>query len=205
MAIIPSTKSIYLLILIGLLTACAAPVPEPAPEPEPESKPIKIPAPGQPWLLVDTRADTLAVMIGDNPMEIFANIAIGTGGAGIKQRRGDEITPLGVFRIGWVNPYSRFKLFFGLDYPNLEYAGRAYREGRIDRLTYERIRAALEVGHTPPQDTPLGGQIGIHGIGAGDPAIHSRFNWTAGCVALNNWQIERLAQWIQVGTRVEIR
>ena len=58
----------------------------------------------------------------------------------------------------------------------------------------------------PPQDTPLGGQIGIHGLGHGNPGIHNAgINWTSGCVALDNRQIEALRPWVKVGMRVEIR
>ena len=158
-----------------------------------------------PWVLVDTRRDILAIMHGNQPVEVLYHIALGTAGAGIKHQRGDNITPLGVFRIGWVNRNSRFKTFFGLDYPNLEYAKQAYRQGLISKLDYDSIRYALEMGLTPPQDTLLGGSIGIHGIGTGDPWIHATYNWTSGCIALDNQQIDRLAQWVNVGTTVEIR
>lgn len=157
------------------------------------------------WIVVDTQQRTLTVMDGDRPLEIFTDISLGSRGAGLKRRQGDHITPLGEFRIGQVNENSRFDLFIGIDYPNLEYAERAYQEKTIDIVTYYLIRRALEAGRTPPQDTPLGGFIGIHGIGAGDPNIHANFNWTQGCIALNNEQIRRLAYWVQVGTRVDIR
>lgn len=157
------------------------------------------------WVLIDTRSKTLVVMEGNRPIEIFPKIALGTSGAGVKFVRGDNKTPVGTFRVGWINDNSRFNRFFGLTYPNLDYAERGYRTGLIDAPTYWAIRAALAAGQTPPQNTPLGGAIGIHGVGRGDPVIHANFNWTSGCVALNNYQIERLARWVNVGTRVVIR
>ena len=160
----------------------------------------------QPWLLVDTKKDTLLLMQGNQPLKSFPQIAVGSSGVGIKYRRGDNKTPLGVFRVGWINDRSRFKTFIGLDYPNLDYAERALRERKIDALTYDRIRAAWVNGYVPPQDTPLGGQIGIHGLGHGNPGIHNAgINWTSGCVALDNRQIEALRPWVKVGMRVEIR
>ncbi|MFC6670290.1 L,D-transpeptidase family protein [Marinobacterium aestuariivivens] len=78
------------------------------------------------------------------------------------------------------------------------------RDGRIDRGTYLRIVSALDLGLVPPQDTPLGGQIGIHGLGGGDPDVHELFNWTNGCVALTDAEVKRLARWVNRGTRVEI-
>ena len=167
---------------------------------------IRDPALHEPWLLIDTKADKLMVMRDHQPLEVFNQIALGSSGAGLKHRRGDNKTPLGVFRVGWINDHSRFKKFIGLDYPNPDYAERALRERRINHSTYERIRAAWISGHTPPQNTLLGGQIGIHGVGAGNPQVHEAgINWTSGCVALNNAQIDALRPWVKVGMRVEIR
>lgn len=187
--------------LLWLTSACA---PNPVNKPEPLD--VKWFSERDSWLLVDTRADTLSVMQGQKPIKVFPRIALGASGAGFKYRRGDNKTPVGVFRVGWVNEQSKFKTFIGLDYPNLDYAERALRDHRIDQWTYQRVRDAWVNGYTPPQDTPLGGQIGIHGIGLGDPWIHSAgINWTSGCVALDNAQIAALRPWIKKGMRVEIR
>jgi murein L,D-transpeptidase YafK len=191
-------------VLAGLMSACAPNSLQNSGSPPAVALPAT--APRDPWLLVDTRADRLMIMQGQQPVEVFHQVALGSSGAGFKHRRGDNKTPVGVFRVGWINDHSRFKRFIGLDYPNLEYAERALREHRIDHLTYERIRAAWMNGYTPPQDTPLGGQIGIHGVGAGDPQVHGAgIDWTSGCVALDNHQIEALRPWVKVGMRVEIR
>ena len=53
--------------------------------------------------------------------------------------------------------------------------------------------------------TALGGQLGIHGLGVGDAEIHRAYNWTRGCVALEDWQIDELRPWLRVGMPVEIR
>ncbi|MFZ1641149.1 MAG: L,D-transpeptidase [Candidatus Contendobacter sp.] len=190
-------------MLTWLISACAL---NDLQESAPLSLASQTASPREPWLLVDTKADTLSIMRGGQPVKVFRPIALGSSGAGVKSRRGDNRTPTGVFRVGWINDQSRFKTFIGLDYPNLDYAERALREHRIDQTTYERVRAAWTHGYTPPQDTPLGGQIGIHGVGMGDPQIHSAgINWTSGCVALDNRQIEALRPWVKKGMRVEIR
>lgn len=159
----------------------------------------------EPWVLVDTRAETVTVMGPEGPLEVFENLALGVRGAGLKQRRGDELTPLGSFQVGWINPDSRFDMFIGLNYPNLDYATTAYHESRIDQKTYDKIRNALAAGRRPPQNTVLGGYIGIHGTGGGSVKVHQNFNWTNGCVALTNRQANKLASWVKPGTRVEIR
>jgi len=160
----------------------------------------------QPWILVDTQALTLTVFSAENNvLARFNNISIGSGGAAEIHRRGDETTPRGVFHVSWIDRHNRYGTFFGLDYPSEGIARRAYAEGIISRAEFDTVIKALQQHRTPPQNTPLGGRLGIHGIGRGDPRIHEAFNWTNGCVALTNPQIRELSRWVHIGTRVVIR
>ena len=160
---------------------------------------------GEVRILIDTETDTLQVMNGDAVIKSYTNIAIGRYGKTYFKVRGDNKTPLGKFRIGWKNGGTRYHRFLGLTYPDLPAADRALVDGRIDESQWQAIRRASEAGKVPPQKTPLGGMIGIHGIGAGDRGVHRDFNWTNGCVALTNEEIEELLQWVKIGTAVEIR
>lgn len=160
----------------------------------------------QPWVLVDTQALTLTVLSSKSHVLVrFHNISIGSGGAAESHRRGDETTPLGVFHVSWIDRQSRFGTFYGLDYPSVSIARRAYFEGSISEAEFDAIMQALRHHRTPPQNTPLGGQLGIHGVGRGDPTVQQAVNWTDGCVALTNRQIRQLARWVDLGTRVVIR
>jgi murein L,D-transpeptidase YafK len=156
-------------------------------------------------IFVDTQSEILKVMRGDTVITSFDDIAIGRYGKTYYKRKGDNKTPLGKFRIGWIKHNSRYHLFLGLNYPDLEAANRALVDGRINEAQWQAIRRAEQAGKRPPQNTPLGGFIGIHGIGGGDLETHQDYNWTNGCVALTNRQIERLARWVRIGTQVEIR
>jgi murein L,D-transpeptidase YafK len=157
------------------------------------------------WLLVETAPRVLKVMQGDAELDVFPRVAIGLHGAAADKARGDKKTPLGEYRIGWVNENSKFHRFLGLTYPNTDNAKRAYREGMIGEETARSImRAEMDEG-IPPQDTLLGGQIGIHGLGAADREIHQAFDWTSGCIALTNEEIDRLSKWVRKGTLVVIR
>lgn len=160
---------------------------------------------GETWLLVDTRENTLSVMDGERIRRSYANISIGRGGTTLDKRRNDAKTPLGEFRIARIDPDSQFHLFLGFDYPSLEQAGRALQAGDIDGRQYLSIRQALRQSKMPPQQTALGGFLGIHGVGAGDPRIHKDFNWTSGCIALTNEQIDDLSTWVRLGMRVVVR
>lgn len=157
------------------------------------------------WLLIDTAARKIEVKKGEQTLEILNEIAIGRGGAGLKSHRGDNITPFGDYRIGWVGEKSSFRKFFGLTYPSVGDAEKALSKGVIDRLTYNRIITAHQFHEIPPQNTPLGGQIGIHGLGNADVRIHKTFDWTHGCIALTNTQIDHLSQLVDTGTVVKIK
>lgn len=157
------------------------------------------------WIDVDTSAHTLSVMQGNTIQTVFKNVAIGRYGTTWSKMTKDDKTPLGRFRVGWVNEKSRYYRFFGLNYPNLDTAKRALDENRITEETWLSILEAKIRGKTPPQNTPLGGHIGIHGIGRGDQEIHHQYNWTNGCIALTNEQIDQLGKWIKPGILVNIR
>lgn len=157
------------------------------------------------WLLIDTEALTLEVKKGEQTLERLENIAIGRNGAGFKQIRGDDITPLGTYKIGWINQKSSFYRFFGLSYPSVDNAHVALDKGLIDPLTFDAIVEAHQKKSIPPQNTRLGGQIGIHGLGRGDEKIHRTMNWTHGCIALTNGQIDRLSKWVDKEITVQIK
>lgn len=157
------------------------------------------------WILVDAKTHTLSVYRDGRLLDRFSNVAIGRGGFSQDRMRGDGTTPLGTFHIDRIKRPSRFRVFFGIDYPRPEHALRALEAGRIDADDYQRILRAFRNEEPPPQDTPLGGHLGIHGLGAGDRRIHDGFDWTQGCIALTNAQIARLSRWVSRGMRVEVR
>jgi murein L,D-transpeptidase YafK len=158
-----------------------------------------------PWVLVDTRARTLSVYQGGGTIAVFKGVALGRGGVSPSRRAGDGKTPTGVFFVAWINPDSPYHLFFGLDYPAPVHVEEAHRTHVIDDKTYSDFLTARDRGALPPQYTVLGGNIGIHGLGNQDPEIHRLFNWTMGCVALTDQQIDELARWVTIGTMVIIR
>ncbi len=157
------------------------------------------------WLLVDTSRLTLTVKRGEDTVKEYENIAIGSNGPTLAKKVNDETTPLGDFRIARINPKSRFRVFMGFDYPTMEHAKRALADGRLGPQEYLAINNAWLAKRPPPQNTTLGGNLGIHGLGVGDAKIHGRFNWTEGCIAVTNEQIDELAHWVGVGTLVSVR
>jgi murein L,D-transpeptidase YafK len=156
-------------------------------------------------ILVDTKAGSLAVLDGETVVHRFEDISIGRYGVTADKHRGDNRTPLGRFRVGWISSKTRYHRFLGLTFPDLESASRAFSNKLISKEEWLAIRYAHKHGEVPPQGTRMGGLIGIHGIGTGDAEMHRNYNWTNGCVALTNEEIDQLLEWVTVGTEVEIR
>ena len=159
---------------------------------------------GQTLVIIDTRAQDLRVVEAGEEVLYLPRIALGRGGTSMQRERGDRTTPLGSFRVAWINEESRFHLFFGLDFPNFDHASRAYDAGELPLDEFLAVTDALRERRLPPQETGLGGSIGIHGVGDADPDIHRRLNWTRGCVAVTDEEMEALAEYVDIGTRVVI-
>lgn len=158
-------------------------------------------------LLIDKSDRSLVVRDRQREVRRY-RIALGRGGAGDKTREGDRRTPVGTYRIVDFNEESRFHLFMQINYPNVKDAFFGYKRGTIDRHAFDRIVSALKAQEVPPQDTPLGSAIGIHGLGWVDEEklkTHELMNWTAGCIALTNEEVEDLRRFVDIGTKVVIQ
>lgn len=117
--------------------------------------------------------------------------------AGPKRRQGDRKTPEGVYRIVSRHDRGPFHLWMALGYPNAEDAERGLAEGAIGPRLRDQIARADRAGAEPPAKTTLGGDVGIHGGGSGS-------DWTFGCVALEDRDVEELWRAVPNGTKVEI-
>jgi murein L,D-transpeptidase YafK len=121
---------------------------------------------------------------GNNVMHTYL-VAIGRGGLAPKTRQGDHKSPEGLYAIDRHKGDSRFHRALHVSYPN-----------DADR---ERARA---LGVNP------GGDIMIHGIQNGlgwlGP-LHRMMDWTDGCIAVTDAEIEEIYSAVPDGTPVEIR
>jgi len=107
------------------------------------------------------------------------NINLGFQPRGAKRIRGDGKTPEGSYLINRKNPGSDFHLSLGLDYPNAA-----------------DIAAAQAIGRDP------GGDIFIHG--ASGKLGRDGTDWTFGCIAVSNREIEDVYAMVNVGTQVDL-
>ena len=117
-----------------------------------------------------------------------------------KEARGDYRTPVGRYYISEKH-VSRFHRFLGLSYPNVDDAERGYSRGLIDANQWADLFFANLNGASPTPATALGGRVGIHGFGD-RPFIP--IDWTEGCIAIRNEDIEYLYDVVPVGTQVVI-
>ncbi len=112
-------------------------------------------------------------------------IALGGNPNGPKERQGDNKTPEGTYVIDSRNKNSRYHLSLHISYPNEKDKKRA-----------------KELGVSP------GGDIMIHGIKNGLSWVgdmHTEVDWTKGCIAVTDEEIEEINRVVPLGTIVEIR
>lgn len=156
--------------------------------------------------LVVKRSENLLLVEKDGHVLKSLPIAYGSG-IGAKQLSGDRRTPVGKYKIMAIRQSDKFHLFMQLNYPNVRDAINGLKQHHITQAEYRQILDAHIYQKMPPQDTPLGGQIGIHGIGLETPEkldIHKMANWTQGCIALRNKEIDWLAHFVHPGTVITI-
>lgn len=134
------------------------------------------------FLLVDKSDRTLTAYRNGAVLKTYTGIALGGAPEGHKQFEGDEKTPEGRYTIDTRNPNSAYHLSLRVSYPNA--ADTAFAQG---------------LGKSPGSD------IFIHGQPNRSPMGRLPGDWTDGCIALSNAEIEELYQAVADGTPIEIR
>jgi murein L,D-transpeptidase YafK len=126
----------------------------------------------------------MKLMLGSEILKTY-KVALSTEPVGAKEREGDHKVPEGHYVIDSKNSHSRFHLALHISYPNA-----------ADR---EKART---LGVKP------GGDIEIHGLGSKYGwlgSLHLQSNWTDGCIAVTNSEIEEIWPQVPIGTPLEIR
>lgn len=135
-------------------------------------------------VLIVKSSRTMTLFSGNTVLKTY-KVALGTRPIGPKRMEGDHKTPEGIYTIDAKNSQTRFHLSLHISYPSA-----ADRE------------QARKLGAKP------GGAIMIHGLEkqfAYLGALHRQADWTDGCIAVTNAEIEEIWKLVPVGTRVEIR
>ncbi len=188
------------------LLSCILPTPEAV---APKSGDVASPAApaGDFWIVIRKSLYTLTLYKGDQPIKSY-RVVFGKGYRdGDKQIEGDKRTPEGDFYICTMNPSKRYYRFMGLSYPSERHARYGLQAGMISQAEYLTITRAIEERQQPPWDTRLGGAVGIHGRMTDGKAASPSFvavNWTDGCIALDNADVDEIYRVVSLGTSVTI-
>lgn len=135
-------------------------------------------------IVVNKQERELLLVAGEKTLKRY-RIALGGDPQGHKTQQGDQRTPEGIYRIAARNPYSAYHLALWINYPN-----------RRDQTQ------AAHRGVSP------GGDIMIHGLPNGlgwIGRLHRWVDWTAGCIAVTNAEIEEIWRAVPDGTIIEIK
>jgi murein L,D-transpeptidase YafK len=135
-------------------------------------------------LVLDKSDRELTLYFRGQPVKRYS-VALGKSPVGDKIGRGDGRTPEGVFYIESRNAQSKFHLALRISYPDAAHRAKAARYG-----------------------VAAGGDIMIHGLPtafASVGALHRQQDWTEGCVAVTNDEIEEIWRAVPNGARILIK
>ena len=161
--------------------------------PEPEQPELLATCSDQRSIVVHKAARILELRCGDALVRRF-EASLGFAPEGHKEREGDGRTPEGEYFIATKYP-SRYHRSLELAYPNAADAAEGLRRGTISRGEHDAIVRALASCREPPQTTGLGSVLQIHGSGGGRDVG----DWTLGCVAVDDPQIEQVYAFHRTG------
>lgn len=158
------------------------------------------------WIFIDKSERRMVVNDGNGYHETF-RVALGQMPEGDKHREGDGRTPEGEFYVCNRIRHDRFHRFLGVSYPGPEDADWGRRHRILQPIEHRAILRAHRRRTMPPWTTALGGNIGIHGYGRrrDRAAQHAAGrDWTDGCIAVTNEEIQEIWQLVDVGTPIVI-
>ena len=169
--------AIFGILLVGTALLLTALALDRAPSPLPTGTHVD-------FILIEKTAHRMTLFTQHRPLRAY-DIALGRGGLARKTREGDARTPEGFYRIDRHNPHSAFHRALHINYPS------------------EQDMTAAKVQHVLP-----GGGIMIHGLRNGFGWIgspHRLVDWTNGCIAVTDDEIDEIYRVVPDGTPVEIR
>lgn len=171
-------------LLFGFCLYGLAAALRPAPAVAAIPPPLVAPAERADRIVVDKGERRLYLMRKGAVIDAFS-VALGSDPAGDKVQDGDGRTPDGLYTIDAKSPKSAYHLSLHISYPDAEDRAEAARRG-----------------------VKPGGDIAIHGLPDGLAmvgALHRLFDWTNGCIAVTDTEIERIWARVAVGTPIEIK
>lgn len=134
------------------------------------------------FVLVEKAARRLTLYSHGTPVRVFSGVQLGSQPLGPKHFEGDGRTPEGRYVIDYGNPASAYHLSLHISYPSAADTAFARARGRA-----------------------AGGMIMIHGQPNNWPTSRAPGDWTDGCIALSNAEMDAVWGSVGDGTPIEIR
>lgn len=144
--------------------------------------PAVTPAPDIDYIRVDKADRTMTLYADGRMVQVIRHIQLGGAPIGPKRFEGDQRTPEGVYEIDWANPDSAYHLSLHISYPD-----------------------DTDVAYAAARGRSAGGMIMIHGQPNSLAAGRVPGDWTDGCIAVSNAEMDKLWETVPDGTPVEIR
>nr|AFD03371.1 ErfK/YbiS/YcfS/YnhG family protein [uncultured bacterium W5-47b] len=160
-----------------------------------------------PNIIIDR--DTYALNLYEDTVLVKSyRVSFGRNIHKIKNKAGDEATPVGEYKICSIDTSHQYHIFFRLNYPNLNDAAEALRKGWITQKEFNQIKFEFYYEGCTKYNEALGGDIGIHGIGRLNYIFKNLpfvFNWTNGSIAMSDENMNELYSIVKVGTKVVVK
>jgi hypothetical protein len=166
--------------------------------------PAGAPLPERRTIVIDKAKQNL-VLFRDGRQRAEFPASFGIDPDSDKYKAFDAATPEGLYFITYKKSKSRFHRLLGLSYPNLMNAEKGLADRVISLTEYHRIRDDIRKSRWTSCDTGLGCNIAIHGGGVFKYFGKTKErDWTEGCIALNDKDIEKLFDSCRSGDPVVI-
>jgi len=150
----------------------------------------------EPALLVAHKSARRLMLVEHGRTRACVAVGLGFAPQGHKREEGDGRTPEGWYRTS-DKPWSDFPGAIAIHYPNEDDASLARTDGRLSEIEHQVVKESLAQDLVPPQQTPMGGEVLIHGGGSGQ-------DWTLGCMALEDEDLDRIREALPEGKRVSL-
>jgi hypothetical protein len=156
-------------------------------------------------IIVIDKAKKSLILFMDGGQQLEFPATFGIDPDSDKYKAYDCATPEGLYFITDKNTSSRFHRLLAISYPNFANAQKGLAEGVISLMEYKRIYKALRKSKRSTGDTGLGSGIAIHGGGVFRLVGKTRErDWTEGCIALNDNDMETVFNFCRLGDPVVI-
>lgn len=160
----------------------------------------------EPQIIID-RKKFILYLYDDKKLIKSYKASFGKNQSIVKTNKNDNVTPIGDYKICEKILSPKYYKELKLNYPNINDATEALTRNYINKDEFDAITLAHKKNECTPNETNLGADISIHGLGEYDFIFRNlpfTFNWTNGSIAVSNKSIDELYSVVKIGTPVKI-